>query len=78
MSFSNVSLSRTPAPIRYELPERLRRCIGRTVVDDNNLVILESLPKNTINRFGDEAGPVVSRDDDRKHGARFRFRDQSP
>ena len=36
------------------LLERLRRCIGRTVVDDNNLVILESLPKNTINRFGNE------------------------
>jgi hypothetical protein len=59
------------------LLQRLRRCICRTVVDDNNLVILESLPKNTINRFGNEAGPVVSRDDDRKHGARFRFRVQS-
>src|SRR4029453_9564970 len=61
----------TPAILLEGLP----RSIGRTIVDNNNLVIVETLPKNTINGFGDEARAVVSRYDDRKHGARFIFKD---
>jgi len=58
------------------LLKRLPRRIGRTVVDNNNLVIVETLSKNTIDGFGDEAHPVVSRYDNRKHGADFSFTGQ--
>jgi hypothetical protein len=56
------------------LLKSLPRSIGRTIVDNNNLVIVETLPKNTIDGFGDEARAVVSRYDDRKHGECFTFK----